>query len=228
VNAEPVAERRRRVGGKRGMRAIGVAVAAVLLTSACAAGQRAQTAEQKASIDGVDTSVGEMQLLALALQPPSEAPYYAPGSDPAFRLVLVNTGTRTDTLTAITSSDATGWASYSNAADAYAVQVADLAAAKAKSSSSAPAGGSSAAAKPKGSQSVPIPPGSRVSYGVPEGKGELLLLQVKTKLYPATSIKLTFTFARAGSVSVFVPVQLSNSPGTAVVPAPSTSPALPG
>jgi copper(I)-binding protein len=232
VNAEPVAGRRRRVGGKRGVRGLGVAVAIALLTSACAAGQLAQTAEEQASIDGVNAEIGNIKLRALAIQPPADGPYYPPGSDAALRVVVVNDGTSADTLTSIASPSIADWASYASAADAYAVQVADHAAAKASASAStsaspsaSPSTGSSAssAAQPKGSQSVALPPGTRVSYGVPEGKGELLIRKFKTRIYPATTITMTFTFARAGTLTVEVPVQVSSSPGTEVVPPPSSS-----
>ncbi|HKC28383.1 MAG TPA: hypothetical protein VKB75_10255 [Jatrophihabitans sp.] len=66
-------------------------------------------------------------------------------------------------------------------------------------------------------------PGSRVSWGTPDAKGALLLMQTTKPLYPGGSITLTFTFASAGTVSVVVPVGLVAFPSTSVVPAPSTS-----
>jgi copper(I)-binding protein len=51
----------------------------------------------------------------------------------------------------------------------------------------------------------------------------LLLTGLKTQLWPGMTISLTFTFDRAGTVTVQVPVQLSKTPQTSVIPAPSTT-----
>jgi hypothetical protein len=70
---------------------------------------------------------------------------------------------------------------------------------------------------------VTIGPGQRVSWGVPEAEGALLLLGLKRQLYPGTTVSITFTFAEAGSVTVAVPVQLSSNPTSSVLPVPSQS-----
>jgi copper(I)-binding protein len=62
-----------------------------------------------------------------------------------------------------------------------------------------------------------------VSWGVPDAKGALLLMQVKQRLYPGTTVSLTFTFANAGQVTVPVNVAISASAYTSVIPEPSTS-----
>ena len=187
MTAEPVSARRRVVAG------VGVAVAAALLTSACAAGQDAQTANQKPTLDGTNVSVGAIDLRGLSIEAPSGVSY-APGSNPAIKLVLVNSGHSTDQLTSITSSDASGW-------------------------------GTAIGTTGTGTTSttpVDLTPGARVSYGVPEATNSLLLLNTKTTLYPGTTIPVTFTFAKAGSVSVDVPVHLTEgSQSPSYVPAPS-------
>ena len=78
-------------------------------------------------------------------------------------------------------------------------------------------------ANAKGSQQIVIPAGNKVAYGTPIGTGELLLLKAKQRLYPGSSITITFTFAQAGSVTATVPVQLSDNAGTETVPEPSTT-----
>lgn len=234
MNAEPVRMRSCLV---RGTGRIGLAVVATLLMSACAAGQQAQTAEESATLDGVNKSVGDIALRGLAIAAPVGSAYYLPGSDAELKLVIVNTGSQSDTLTSITSTAVTGWGSFPSSAQAKAVQSADGSAAatagpsasgsSAASSSpaSSPAAGpsSTTANAPQGSRAVDIAAGGRTSFGVPETKSVLLLLKTIGKLYPGSSIDVTFTFARAGSVTVTVPIQLSASPGTETIKQPSGS-----
>ena len=74
------------------------------------------------------------------------------------------------------------------------------------------------------SDSVKIPPGGRTSWGMPTSQGDLLLRQAKRVLYPGTTVNVTFTFAKAGSVTFAVPIELSTSPPLVTVPpVPSSS-----
>lgn len=185
MNAQPITARRRRRVGTRG--AIGIAVAATLMTSACAAGQLAQTSNQRSSIDGVNASVGHMDLRALALQAPGGAPFYPVGSTVAFKVVIVNSGHTDDQLVGIKTSVAKDWTS---------------------------SGGSS-------TKRVTVPAGNRVGYGVPSSKRNLALLSTTQTLYPSATVPITFTFAKAGSIRVAVPVQLRPDAGdNASLPAP--------
>jgi copper(I)-binding protein len=198
VNAEPVTVRR--LG-------IGLAVVAVLLTSACAAGQHAATADELPTLDGTNATVGDMALRGLYIEAPTTVNYRA-GSDPAVTLVLVNTGTKVDKLISITSAAATGWGAYASAADADAV---------------IGAGSSPNNDLPKASTSIPVAPGTRVSWGVPDATGELLLLHTTKTIYPGTTVPLTFTFETAGKITVSVPVHLTDTPGSSTVPPPRSA-----
>ncbi len=71
--------------------------------------------------------------------------------------------------------------------------------------------------------SVPIGPGQRISWGVPEATGALVLTGAKRAIYPGSTIPITFSFTDAGAVTVAVPVQITSSPATSVLPAPSGS-----
>ena len=175
---------------------IGLVAAVALLTSACAAGQKAQTADVNESIDGTSVHVGSITIVGLAIQSPKAA-YYPTGSDVPVRIVIVNSGTTSDKLTSITSPSIAGWTTTGGAATS--------------TSSAATAA------------SVTIAGGSRASFGVPDSKRALQLTQIKSDLHPGTVVPLTFTFANAGSVTVRVPVQLSSSPQTAVLPGPSAT-----
>jgi hypothetical protein len=241
VEAEQVTVRR--VG-------LAVVVAAALLTSACAAGQYAQSATNQETIDGTSAKIGMMTLGGLAIQTPQNGVSYPAGSDVPLKIVVVNSGQRTDTLTSITSSSITGWGAYSSAAAAAAAQAttsssvpvsSTVPSSTAGSSSVAPGGGSTSVAPsdtgspstPPATTSAPSLPApktsisvgghSRASFGTPDVKGELLLRGIKSALHPGMAIELTFTFQQAGTVSVQVPVQLSKSPQTSIIPGPSAT-----
>jgi hypothetical protein len=183
----------------------GIAIAALLLTSACATGQHAATAEVVPAIDGTSATVGSLKLEGVAIQAPTGSAYAA-GSKAELSVVIVNSGHTADTLNNVTSPAYTSWG---------VVSTADASAGS-------------------GVTSAEIGPGSALSLGLKNldtGTGEsakTLVLSGLTKkdspLFPGSSVKITFTFAQAGSATVTVPVQLSSSPNQASVPAPSGSP----
>lgn len=167
---------------------IGAAVAAAaLLTSACAAGQHAITAEELPTLDGTNGRVGQINLRGVTLQAPaSGAVNYPAGSRIPIRLVLVNNGQQPDTLTSVTSPAFQNW-------------------------------------RATPSNSVQIQPGTRTSWGTPEARGNLVLINTTKKLFPGTTIRMTFSFAKAGSVTLPVPIALSSSPNTSPIPSPTTT-----
>lgn len=202
--AEPV--KMRRVG-------IGLAIIAALLTAGCAAGQQAQTAAAKTTLDGTNADLGPIKLRGLVIEAPSGAETsYAPGTAALVKLVIVNTGDLEDRLTSITSPAFKDWGAYASPTEAGAV---------ASAATALPTGSTSPL--PTAQKSIAVAPGSRVSWGTPEATGALLLLQATKQLHPASTVPVTFTFANAGSVTVATPVSLSSAPPTAVIPAPSTS-----
>lgn len=219
-------------------RGFGLALVAVLITSGCAAGRDSQTSNQIATQDGTNANAGTMALRGLSLVGPT-ATSYAPGSAIKMRLVLVNNGIHDDRLTNIVTTVARGWASYRNASQARlaiseqnssttpgsagpsASSTPGTSASATASAPSSPGSQSSSpttvapstpANVPQPETAVVIPAGQRVSWGVPDSKRVLVLLSSVGKVYPGTTVKITFTFARAGSVSVEVPVQLSTEP----------------
>ena len=190
---------------------IGLALAATLLASACAAGQKAQTANENETLDGTTARIGSITLAGLAIESPA-APTWPKGSDAPVRVVIVNSGQQPDTLTSITSPAFGGWETFASAADAAA------AAASTGAGGSSPGQSGSSPASP-----VSIPAGGRASYGTPDPAGVLRITGLKQALYPASTISMTFTFQRAGSVTAEVPVQLSKTPQTSILPGPSAT-----
>ena len=195
---------------------LGVAVAAALATSACAAGQQASTANERPTIDGVDGTVGAINLRGLNIEAPSAGSVsYPVGSDVAVKLVIVNNGQQPDQLKSITSAAFSGWHAYASTDQAEAV-IAE----------SSPSATTTPTTTPTGS--VKIAPGTRKSWGTPEAKGALLLLGTTRVLHPGTAVRITFTFAQAGSVTLAVPIALSGSPNTSPIPEPSESSSFEG
>ena len=272
MNAVPGATRRRRTA------AFGaIAVTAALLTSACAAGRVAQTANQRPSIAGVNAQVGTMAIRDLSIEAPPQGTYYPTGSALRLTGVFVNNGTSSDLLTDISASSVTGWGAYSSITDGDQVVAAASASAagttpsaasspagvpvsasaptsassipssttspdetssgpapssdssspsdssSSSSDSATPSAAPTTASLPQAAQTVRVPNGSRTVYGTPTATGALLLLGTKSRLYPGTTVTLTLTFARAGTVSVAVPIQITTDPTQAVVEAPSGS-----
>jgi copper(I)-binding protein len=187
--------------------AIGLAVVAAALTSACAAGQQAATANEQNTLDGVNGDIGAIHIRGMVVDPPTLS--YKPGDSATVKVVLVNTGTKSgDLLVSISSPVVTDWGTFTTTAEADAVLAADAS----KTSSTA-------APLPTPNHQVLIPAGGRTSYGTPESTGALVLLNFTKDVYPGTTIPLTLRFAQAGSITLAVPIALSGSVNTSPIPA---------
>jgi copper(I)-binding protein len=212
-------------------RRLGLAATAMLL-SGCAAGQIAQTAQEQPTLDAVHAHVGSIQLTAY-LQAPDGVPCYLPGSAVPLALVLVNSGQNPDNLASITSSRFSASTVAANSADAAKV-VSSAAGTGSCGGTAAPAspagGGGNPAGLPQPTSVPTLTAGSSVQLGINDSGQDLSANPVVIleglqggPLYPGQSVPMTFTFAKAGSVSVTVPVHLSLVPHDASVPAlPST------
>lgn len=194
--------------------ATAVAVAGAVLLTGCAAGQQVQTLKVRGANDGTNGGVGNIAVRDVGVLPPPSGIAYKKGSSAKLAVVLVNVGRTPDTLTSVTSSAFTGWSSSSSS-----VAEAVAASSPAPSSTSSPASSGTG-----GTQRVPIPADSRVSYGVPDSNAKLTVTGLKASLYPGQSINIRFTFAKAGSVTVATPVQLTSTPGTDVIGGSPSSP----
>jgi copper(I)-binding protein len=171
-----------------------IAACAAFLTAACATGQDAQTAEEVPSLDGTQGHVGAMILNAVALTTPSGASW-APGASVSLTAHIANNGRATDSLTSVSSpAFSKGW-------------------------TVVPFSGKPGNGSKPGPQR--IGPGNAIGYGfqnlTSEGAhspNKIYLLGLASRLYPGNSVKVTFTFANAGSTTLTVPVQLSGEPGS--------------
>src|SRR6266542_4295926 len=180
--------------------AVAVGVTALLAT-ACSAGQTAQTSRERSTVDGATADAGDIALRDIALAYP-ESGRYAAGESAPLQLKVVNTGTTPDSLISIRS----------DVAPAVELQPAPSGSATGSTSGSAsPSGSAGASATPTETASatlqqtpVPIPPGTLVAFD--EDAATARLVGLTRELLPGEIVMITFTFAKAGSVSVPVPV----------------------
>jgi len=80
----------------------GLTVVGCLGLAGCAAGQLAQTAQQRPTVDGQEAQVGPIAIRYAALEYPTSGSYEQ-GSDARLRMVVVNTGDSADVLTSVRS-----------------------------------------------------------------------------------------------------------------------------
>lgn len=224
-----------------------VAVCATLLTSACATGQQAQTAEVVPAVDATSGTIGDLQLADVAIKPP-DGPSYHSGDAGALQLVVVNNGHAPDTLQSVTSPAASGYQVFATAAEASAAaspSPSDTAStspsgtpsgstsasasgsasgsSSASASTSSSASASSSAATPSAPISLQVPAGQALALSV-NGADPVLLIRLSKALFPGTTVPVTFTFANAGSVTLDVPVQITvnGTVGLTIEPPSST------
>lgn len=196
---------------RRGLVTAAAALAVVPLAGGCAAGFAAQTLHERPVIDGVDTVVGKIHLDAVAVRPPADG-VYQPGSSVDVYAVLINTGATTDTLVSVSSP---------LAASADIVPGPRVTPAPTPTAKPAAPSPTNAPVVILGGQLVRLFP----------GEPHIVLRGLTETRMPGQFIPVTFTFARAGSVQVRVPVQLTSAasfppylPTSSPSPSPSPSP----
>jgi copper(I)-binding protein len=227
-----------------------VAICAALLTSACATGQRAATANVVAAVDAASATVGDLQLHDVAIKPPADGPSYASGDAAELQLVIVNTGHATDTLQSVSSPVLSSYQVFATADEASAAAAPSVPATpsdstsasgsasgtptdtasgtptdstSASGSTSASASASSSAPRLPTPVSLQVPAGQALSLSVND-TAAVLLIRLNKSLFPGTSVQMTFTFANAGSVTLTVPVQITanSTAGLTILPPSET------
>ncbi len=196
---------------KRLAPAIAAALTCALALTGCAAGQRAQTANEFSVIDGVNANAGTMGLRDVGLEAPKPTGYII-GDNASLLLTMVNNGRTDDTLTAVSSPSAAG------------VSFGGLTTA---SPGAAPSPSASASVLPV-STPIPIPAGHSVSVGEGAGDGvdaTITLEKLTAPLISGQSLTVTFTFSQAGTVTFRIPVKLgADQTGGPVIDVSPTDP----
>lgn len=216
--------------GRAGAVVLGTALGALLL-SGCAAGQDAQTINQRPPIDGASAVAGSIAVRAAGLAAPTGGSSYAKGGTAQLELVLVNNGTSDDTLTSVTSPAASG-AQFSAAGATDLTSSSSSADTASPSASGSPTGATatgSASASDTGSASasdtssagagspIDLPSGSSVKIGFGDGPS-VSLTGLTQQLFPAQSVQVTLSFGSGATVTLSLPVKLdSQAPSAPVV-----------
>jgi hypothetical protein len=198
---------------RRGTRFAAIAAASALLLTGCAAGQRAATANEVPVIDGVTASIGQIDLRNVTILTPPKGSYAA-GSDADLQVYLVNNG-QPDKLVSVSSSSAASVEIFSSQADADAAASSPSASATDDATPSDSASPSDTSAPASSSAVVDLASGQLTRVGSGGSAPVIVIKGLTAALYPAMSIPLVFTFANAGTGTVWVSVHLSTTGVTA-------------
>lgn len=221
------------------------AAAAVLVTASCAAGQHAQTAYERPTPQNFAyADVGSLHLRTVAIQAPDNVTgggtNYPTGAAVPLTLAIVNSGGRKDTLRSVSSPAFSGWGVYSTGSIVQAASSSSSSSAPSSvslSPSAMPSSTSPSLGAPSG-RSVSVPAKESVRLGIVNQTGSdtrtgsdvsaqtvVLTGLHGTKyapLYPSMVVPITFQFARNGTVTLQVPVQLTAPSAGITVPTLAT------
>ncbi|HSV67812.1 MAG TPA: copper chaperone PCu(A)C [Mycobacteriales bacterium] len=183
----------------RTARVAGAAVLAFagLLGAGCSAGQTAQTATQKSTVEGAAGNVGPIAVRYARVAYPDRG-RYSVGDQASLLFDVVNTGRTADALVSVRSGTAT---------DTQLVATTIVPIPNASLATSGPSTGPSTGVGAPRAGAIPIPPGTLVTVGtVGTGCCRVTLVGLTRTLLPGQNVSVTFVFARAGALTLTVPV----------------------
>ncbi|MEU0796165.1 hypothetical protein ABZ342_39405 [Amycolatopsis sp. NPDC005961] len=206
-----------------------LALGAALVLAGCGAGQITQTDSQQPAVNGTYAQVKTIVLRDAAVQYPTSGPGYPVGATPALTLTIVNQGAQDDSLVSVTTEDgaqATIGGSKAIVAghslvigpDDAVESTNEVQTTPPSSSSETPTAtgtatgtsstGTSSTGTATSSSSAETPSTSATPTAAPAtvGKGTVTLPALKQPLWPGQTIKVTFVFQVAGSVTVELPI----------------------
>jgi copper(I)-binding protein len=166
---------------------MGVLLLSPVALSACSAGQVTQTATQVRDKTGAQGQVGDISIRQAELQAPSSGGYER-GDDAELQVAFVNGGSEADTLVRV---EGKGFASAEIAKPASRIS-------SSSSSSSGPA------------DQIEIPARSSVFVGQQNSDYTVTLTGLEDTLNTGQYLQVTFTFEKAGEVTL--PVTVANPP----------------
>lgn len=175
---------------------------AVVALSGCATGQQAETSEQTAAIFGANGDAKHMAIRNATLTFPDGEPHYPKGSTAPVDVVLINEAKQQDRLVKVSSSYAasaeiSGKSVIPGGTRLYSDGV------RAGQSPDQPAAALAEGAGP--ADPKPVGPVQRPQV-------DISLVGLTQDIRPGVTIPVTFTFARAGSTTVYVPIGPSGEP----------------
>lgn len=204
-----------------------------LLLSGCGAGQITQTDTQVAAVNGASGNIGAMAVRGAQLAFPagSAQGVYAPGSDATLIVTIVNTGVTADTLTGVSTpaavgvtidgsptgtKDIPGGFAVTSGQDndgrdttATMTPLTSAAATTTPTGVTGSAGAGTTGSATGSSTTEPTTVAQAPAGGAP-GQVTIVLTQLKTvnggSLRSGLTIPITFSFAKAGQVTINVPI----------------------
>ena len=175
-----------RAGRRRPSTRLLAALAVVIVPAAasgCAAGQRAQTANEFSVVDGASANVGSMGLRNAGITAPTSPAGYVKGASVTLSMTVVNNGDSSDSLVSVSTPSAT------------------------RATITAP---TSTAASPAATSAtgITVPPNGAVAVGAAAGAAKITLTGLSARLVPGQLVAVTMNFRVAGQVTVQLPVKL--------------------
>lgn len=199
--------------------ASGLALTAVLGAAGCSAGQITQTDSQLPAVSGATAQAGQIAVRDAKLAFPHEG-FYAAGDDAPLILSIINTAAGDDELLEVSSPYAT---EVELEGDKAVPGTAALAVGKPGEEAKAAHGETSAhptsesasptsdAAHPATTSAAPTS-AAATSAAKTVGKLQIVLAGLKEKLHPGRLIPVTFVFAKAGTITIELPIGQPSSP----------------
>jgi len=219
----------------------GLVVVGGLALAGCGAGQVAQTAQDKPTVDGQMAQIGPIAIRDAALEYPPGG-VYERGTDARLRMTIVNSGVSSDSLVSVSSPAATA-VTISEGGSAAATGTATPEPGATASGTASPTGTASATPTAGGSPSptasgaptaspqttptasapaenaqIQLPSNSYVSFR--EEGPRVTLTGLTKQLRPGQNLIVTLTFQNAGSVTMTIAV---GTPDAELPPAPTVS-----
>ncbi|MGO1051215.1 hypothetical protein [Crossiella sp. CA198] len=200
--------------------ALGLGIA--LAVTGCGAGMNSQTSVQVAAVNGASGKVGAIELRDGQLAFPSNNPkkFYPAKSNASLGISLINSGASDDKLVSVSSEGAGSVELKGDGAvpAGFAVRAElnepEHATTSAATTSAAPTSTSGAAGSTSGrptgssatSTSAATPASSAVDSKLKVGTVVITVVGLKHDLWPGKTIPVVFTFAKAGQVTLQVPI----------------------
>jgi copper(I)-binding protein len=181
---------------------VGVLLFSPLVITACSAGQVNQTSTQLRDKVGPEVQVGDLTLRGMQLAYPTSGSY-APGDNAQLQMSIVNSGPEDDALVGIKG---TGFSEVRVTGSASGTVVAPSPSAGATTTPPPAPATTSGGAR---AVDITIPSNSSVFLG--QNAPTITLVNLRQELTPAQTLDVTFTFRKAGDVTVPVPVAVPSS-----------------
>ncbi|MDQ6875480.1 MAG: hypothetical protein M3042_10530 [Actinomycetota bacterium] len=201
--------------GRRPSLLLLVAGTLAALLGACSSGQIAQTARDVSAVEGSSASRGGVGVRDARIAEPPGGSYSSGGDAPMLASIVTDDKT-SDTLMRVTS----------DAADSVTVTTGSSGSPSAATSASASAAPSASASSADSTLDVKLDAGTLLVFGGGGGGGPgsenaLNLVGLRHDLSPGMTVRVTFSFAQAGDITLNVPVATPDVPEPRLSPSPS-------